>query len=206
MAWQVRMLATVAMCGLGSLALQSAASAACVSSGGLSPEAIAQFQGTPSKLLTQSGAELIRQTRDLAVSSSQTIDGIIGLIASASPEQRASIGTGLGQAATICAARDIATTEALQRAILAITAPEVVTAFRAATGDARTAAVGGAGGAAGGGSLGGSGLGALGGTTSGGSGFGPSTTSLTPNLGFGFSSGSGRTVNLTRRVTSSVSP
>ncbi len=205
MSWRVRVLAAFVLCGVGSPTLPSVASAACVTSGGLSPEAVAQFQGAPSKLLSQPGAELIRQTRDLAVSSRQSIDSIVGLIGSASPEQRAGIGTGLGQAATICASRDIATAESLQRAILAIASPEVVAAFRAATGDARTTAVGGAGGA-GGGALGGSGLASLGGALSGGSGFGPTTTSLTPNSGFGFSSTGGRSVNITRRATMSVSP
>lgn len=152
------------------------------------------------------GAAMISQVRDLATSDVAMVRPLLGLSASASPEQATAIGTGLAQAAAACVRTDPAAAQAIIAAIVQANDPRVETAYRAIAGDLQTFAVG-AGGGGGGGGLGGSGvLGSLGGGGGGRLGVG-NGSSIFPNAGLSFSTGgSSVTLGNTTSLTGQVSP
>ena len=131
--------------------------AACISPAPAGGGAIDSFNAAPAGLLsahTNGGAGLINQVRDLVVSDGRTLGQIVSLVAQASPEQRAAIGTGLAQAAGACVRTEPTTAQAIQEAIVLANNDQLAMAFRATAGDVRTASVG----AGAGGGLGGAGL------------------------------------------------
>lgn len=197
---------------LSSIASVGFAEAACISPAPVNAAAIEAFKANPQGLLSRfpdAGGALVSEIRNIAVSDGSAVAAIAGLMSGSSPAQVGSIGTGLGQAAAICASREPQTAEAIQAAVLAASNSPLMLAFQAVTGDFRTTAVGGGagGGAGGGGSLGGSGTGSTIGNASGG-GLSRTTNSITaPNSVFSFSTGSGQTPTLaTTSAVLSVSP
>ena len=90
----------------------------------LPSSAIHEFLDNPSTLLTQypeGGGGLVAVVRDLAASDPSTLNAIIGLLATANPNQTTAIGTGLGQTALLAVKTDQAYANAIQAALLATT-------------------------------------------------------------------------------------
>jgi hypothetical protein len=147
------------LAGIGALAIVAStvltAEAACYPSGQELPaQDVSSFLGSPASLLQANpngGAGLISRIRDLAASSPDTLQPLINLLQNANAEQRAAIGTGLGQAATICVRTDQAFATRIQQAVAASGAQEAILAYASTTGGTQTAAVGGGGGGGGGG-------------------------------------------------------
>jgi hypothetical protein len=86
----------------------------------LPPPAIRDFLADPSALLKEypdGGAQMISRVRDLAASDPMTLNAIIGLLATASPNQSTAIGTGLGQVALMAVKSDQAYANQIQEAI-----------------------------------------------------------------------------------------
>ena len=86
----------------------------------LSPPAIQDFLADPSALLKEypdGGAQMISRVRDLAASDPMTLNAIIGLLATANPNQSTAIGTGLGQVALMAVKSDQAYANQIQEAI-----------------------------------------------------------------------------------------
>lgn len=143
---------------------------------------VAQFLANPTQVMAQfqaGGATFISLIRDVAVSNPSALQTIIGLVSGANPDQRAAIGSGLGQAYNIVIKTD--QVYAAQIAAAAVgSAAEVQTAYASATGNSSITSTGGGGGDAGGGSGGTTGAGTgSGGAPSGGSNTGTTTTSST---------------------------
>ena len=86
----------------------------------LPPPAIQDFLADPSALLKEypdGGAQMISRVRDLAASDPMTLNAIIGLLATANPNQSTAIGTGLGQVALMAVKSDQAYANQIQEAI-----------------------------------------------------------------------------------------
>ncbi|SIR47625.1 hypothetical protein [Bosea sp. TND4EK4] len=204
---------TLAAAALAFAATFGSAQAACVSPSPASPAAIEAFKANPQAFLArfpEAGGALVSEVRNLATSDASVIAALAGMSRGSTPGQAGSIGTGLAQAAAICASREPQTAQLIQTSALGTDSASLILAFQAAAGDVRTTAVGaGAGGAAGGGgSLGGAGLGQGGGSSGGGGGFTRTSDSSTvAGSAFSFSTGSGIAPTLTtRRAVTSVSP
>jgi hypothetical protein len=114
---------------------------------------IQQFLANPAGLLTQfqndpnAVADLTKEVRDLAASDPQTLNALIGLLSSATPEQASAIGTGLGQAAEMAINSDPAYATLIQTDVVAARSNPALVAFSAVVGgDIKlAAATGGAG-------------------------------------------------------------
>lgn len=81
---------------------------------------IKDFLADPAALLKQypdGGALMISRVRDLAASDPATLKEIVGLLASANPNQSTAIGTGLGQVALMAVKTDQAYANEIQEAI-----------------------------------------------------------------------------------------
>jgi hypothetical protein len=145
-------LAIISVLGVG-----EAAQAACYGSGQqLPPRVVSQFMNEPGKLLTQfpsGGAQMISLIRDLVASDPGTLALVTELNAKANPDQVEAIGTGLGQAALVCARTAQAFSDEIQRVTIAANNKPMTQAFGAVMGDQflglATPAVGGGGGATG---------------------------------------------------------
>lgn len=115
---------------------------------------IQQFLANPSTLLTQfpnGGPDLIKEVRDLAASDPKTLNALIGLLASANPDQAGAIGTGLGQAAELAVPVDPTYADQIQTAVVAANSNFALVAFSAVVGgDIKLAAATGGGGGGGG--------------------------------------------------------
>ncbi|MCM2477818.1 hypothetical protein HGO38_30695 [Rhizobium sp. CG5] len=110
------------------------------------------FIASPASLLSENptgGLPMSSRVRALSGSSADTLDLIISLVAQASPEQKAAIGSGLARAARACAAVNPEYAALIQEKVAGVTDPAVITAFLAASNEVQTAALGA--GAAGGG-------------------------------------------------------
>ena len=86
----------------------------------LPPPAIQDFLADPSALLKEypdGGAQMISRVRDLAASDPMTLNAIVGLLATANPNQSTAIGTGLGQVALMAVKSDQAYANQIQEAI-----------------------------------------------------------------------------------------
>jgi hypothetical protein len=172
----------------------SLAHAACAMPAPLNAAQVQEFIANSGSLLTRhasGGTAMVAEVRNLVSSDANTLSPIMSLLKDATPSQQSAIGTGLGQASSMCLAREPATTQAIQRAIVAADSAGVSLAFQAVTGDTRTTAVGG-GGDGGGGGLGGAGVGPGGaGVGAGGSGSGAATSSnsTVTNATFAFGGG-----------------
>jgi hypothetical protein len=187
---------------LGFVALMSVAPslahAACAVPAPLNSAQVQEFIANSGSLLTRhasGGTAMVAEVRNLVSSDANTLSPIMSLLKDATPSQQSAIGTGLGQASSMCLVRESATTQAIQRAIVAADNAGVSLAFQAVTGDTRTTAVGG-GGDGGGGGLGGAGVGPGGAVGAGGSGSGVATSSnsTVANATFAFGGGGGSSV------------
>lgn len=111
----------------------------------LSPDSISSFLNDPEALLTNNpvgGYGLAREVRNLSGSDDQTIDEIVSLAETASPEQVAAVGAGLAQAATACITSSPEVSEAIQLAIAESENLALISTFAAATGNTQVAALG----------------------------------------------------------------
>jgi hypothetical protein len=98
------------------------------------------------------GPALSAQIRDLVKSDPATLDAIVGLLASATPDQASAIGVGLGQAAELVVNSDNAFATRIQTAIVNSKNDSALVAFSAVVGgDIKLAAAGPGGGGGGGG-------------------------------------------------------
>ena len=101
---------------------------------------IQQFLANPAGLLTQyqndpAGlANLTKEVRDLAASDPQTLNDLIGLLTSATPDQASAIGTGLGQAAEMAINSDPAYATQIQTAVVGARSNPALVAFTAIVG------------------------------------------------------------------------
>jgi len=122
----------------------------------LSPEELSKLQGAPASLFlnaqggTLGNAELISKVRDLVTSDKAALKVIIEALKLASAEEKAAIGTALGQAAQACLTAEAAYAAEIQEALAASSDQSAILAFSAVTGNVPIGAAGGAGGAAGG--------------------------------------------------------
>ncbi len=149
--------------GAALLAMASPGLASCYNEKQQLPaQQIANFLSDPQQLLKGSGGQLVSRVRDLVASDPATLNAILGLLPNATPEQKASIGSGLGQSARICVRTDQAFAAQIQQAVVDNGDREMILAYQATTGDTLIAAGESAGGA-GGGSAGAAGGGAGGG-------------------------------------------
>jgi hypothetical protein len=120
----------------------------------MSPQAVQQFLSNPAALLTQypnGGAQMITAVRDLAASDPQTLDALIGLLKTATPDQASAIGTALGQVALMAVGPDQAYAIQIQTVVASSGNTSALVAFSAVVGgDIKLAATGngGAGGGA----------------------------------------------------------
>ncbi len=170
----VRSPPSATMIGLAALltALGAAPSLASCYAPGQQPKAtIAELQGSLTKLLggdaEKNASAIIATVRDLAATDPGSLSFILANLAAAGESQRASIGTGLGQAATICQRNDLAFAADIPTQLLvadqSINDKAAEAAFALATGQQPIGASGGGGGGGGSGSVSG---GASGGQTS----------------------------------------
>jgi hypothetical protein len=99
---------------------------------------IQQFLANPAAWLAQypssGGADLTKAVRDLAASDPQTLNALIGLLASATPDQASAIGTGLGQAAEMAINSDPAYATQIQTAVVGARSNPALVAFSAVVG------------------------------------------------------------------------
>lgn len=196
----------------------SHAHAACTAPAAATPESIAGIKANPGLLIqnnSNGSAGLVTAVRNLAASDGSTVQPILGLVSGLTGDSVSSIGTGLAQAAALCVRTDTDAAITIQEAVIATNNEALITAFRAAVGDVRTAAVGPA--AAGtsvgaGGGLGGSGILSGPTTVANARPFGTSTSSLFANPGASFPTiGSSFTLSTNNSrtfqvISSSVSP
>jgi hypothetical protein len=127
-------LATILMLNVG-----EAAQAACYSAGQQLPaQVVSRFTNDPGRLLTQfpdGGPQMISLIRDLVASDPGTLLLITGLNAEANTDQAEAIGTGLGQAALVCARTAQAFADEIQRVTIAANNKPMTQAFGAVMGD-----------------------------------------------------------------------
>jgi hypothetical protein len=122
---------------------------------GLSAEAVQQFLSDPAGLLAaypNGGAQMIARVKDLAATDPATVNGILGTLKAATPDQASAIGTALGQVAMLAVSTDQAFATDLQTKIAETGNVSAITAFSAVVGgDIKLAAATGPGAGAGGG-------------------------------------------------------
>ncbi|WP_194483067.1 hypothetical protein [Alsobacter metallidurans] len=107
--------------------------------------ALDAFSTSPTGILTsnpQGGGLLVKQVRDLLLANTDLAQSMLALAATANPDQRSSIGAAMGQVTLACAKAQPEVAQRLQEVVLAVANPDVLSAFRQATGDVSTAAVG----------------------------------------------------------------
>jgi hypothetical protein len=113
-----------------------------------------QFQADPAQVLADfpiGGPLMISLIRQLAIADHADLALIIGLLATANPDQANAIGTGLGQAALASVTADQAYANAIQTALAAANNQTASLAFAAVMGDQGIGATGAGGGGGGGG-------------------------------------------------------
>lgn len=182
----------------------------CLASGAPAQSAIDAFKADPTSILQSGSADIVKNIRAFVATDATAASNVIkDILPKADPAMRGVIAAGLGQAASICGGRNPNAASEIQRVVLASGDSDFINAFRAASGDIRTAAVGAGGGGAGGGlggSLGGAGVINGFGQTGRGSTFGPigGFSLSNPAGGTTFSSGS-LSVTYMQRASSSVS-
>jgi hypothetical protein len=182
----------------------SAAETACFSGPAKMSEAqVDAFLATPSSLFSEfpgGGLPLSTRIRSLAGSDARALAPLVGLVASANPQQISAIGAGLARVARACQVVNPEYAATVQENVASLENEALEVAFEAASQDVQTAAVGGTagqGGAQGGGAVGGGGGsvgggGAIGGGGSAGGGsVGGGGTSSSGNSSGSFSVGGG---------------
>jgi hypothetical protein len=116
-----------------------AAQAACYGAGQLLPtQVVSRFLNDPAKLLSQfpnGGPQMISLIRDLVASEPGSLPLIAELNDKANIEQVQAIGTGLGQAALVCARNAQAFSDEIQRVTIAASNKPMIQAFGAVMGD-----------------------------------------------------------------------
>ena len=130
---------------------------------------VQQFNANPQQILQQfpnGGAAMISQLREIAIADPKSLDAIMGLIPNASKDQKAAIGSALGQAAKVVVKTDQAYANDILQAIAKTKDQDVFLAYSGVAPDQGTAATGGGGAGGGGGGVGGQ-TNALAGTPSG---------------------------------------
>lgn len=140
--------------GGGGAHAQEAPSACFVSPARLSDADISAFLGNPNALLVvnpNGGLPMSSRVRSLSGSSADAVRALIGLVPSATIEQRAAIGSGLARAARACARPSPLYAAFIQEQVAGLDSAELIAAFLAASEEVQTAAIAGAGGAAAGG-------------------------------------------------------
>jgi len=113
-----------------------------------------QFQADPAQVLADfptGGPLMISLIRQLAIADHADLPLIIGLLATANPDQANAIGTGLGQAALASVTADQAYAYEIQTALAATNNQTASLAFAAVMGDQAIGATGAGGGGGGGG-------------------------------------------------------
>ena len=139
---------------LASLAAVASSSASCFPQGQQPKATTAELEASLTALLsggdTNGASAVISSVRDLAAADPAALSFILAKLPTANDAQRSSIGTGLGQAATICQRADVAYATDIQTQLLAadksIANQAAETAFALATGQQPIGAVGGGGG------------------------------------------------------------
>jgi len=120
---------------------------------------VQQFNANPQQILQQfpnGGAAMISQLREIAIADPKSLDAIMGLIPNASKDQKAAIGSALGQAAKVVVKTDQAYANDILQAIAKTKDQDVFLAYSGVAPDQGTAATGGGGaGGGGGGGVGG---------------------------------------------------
>jgi hypothetical protein len=120
------------------IALGGMAHAACLDPGQQLPaDAVNAFNNNPTSLLQQfpdGGNAMASRIRDLAASDTGTLLFISQLAGSANAAQKAAIGAGLGQAATMCGGIDRSHGNLIQQAVVQTGDRAVVTAYAGVTG------------------------------------------------------------------------
>lgn len=129
----------------------------------LGDKEIADFVAAPTKLLTDNpagGLPMSNRVRELAGSSSNATDQLIGLTKTANDGQKSAIAAGLARAVSACGTVNPDYASLIQNAVAGLGDPAVIAAFAQATDDIKVAAVGapGASSFAGGGATGADGL------------------------------------------------
>ncbi len=117
-------------------------------------ERISAFLANPPALLTQyalGGGGLSGEVRAMVATSSATLEAVMSIVASASPNQRIAIASGLASAALACVQVRPDVAGAIQARVATIGDPEFLSAFVNTTGGTATAAFAGIGGGGGGG-------------------------------------------------------
>jgi len=119
----------------------------------MSQQAVEQFLSNPGALLDQyknGGPQMIAAVRDLAASDPRTLDALIGLLKTATPDQASAIGTALGQVALMAVGPDQAYAVQIQTVVAASGNTSALVAFSAVVGgDIKLAATGAGGGGGG---------------------------------------------------------
>ena len=135
--------------------------AVCFTTGGhLPPEQLAALERSAASLFlnAQGGplglAELITKVRDLVTSDKAALKQVMEALKFATAEEKAAIGTALGQAAQACLSTDAGYSADIQQALAESTDQDAILSFAAVTGNVPIGATGG-GGAAGAGAAGG---------------------------------------------------
>jgi hypothetical protein len=182
----------------------------------LSTQAITDFTGNPSQILSQfpnGGAQMIARLRDLLASDPATLSAIVALIANANKEQKAAMGAALAQAAKLYAGIDPTFAVQIQRGVANTQDQEVILAFAAAAGDLPIAAgvgggfsAGGVGGQTGPFALRGLGGGAIEGIGGGDNVASGQFTGISGNAAAAGTSSNGTNSNTSNNTSNSVSP
>lgn len=171
----------------------SAAETACFTGPAkLSDAEVQAFLAAPASLLSEfpsGGLPLSTRVRSLAGSDAASLDPILALLASATPSQVSSIGSGLARVARACQAINPEYAATIQEKVASLDNDALEVAFQTASQEVQTAAVGGIGGAGGGATGGGGAIG--GGGTAGGGSAGGGGTSSSGNSSGSFSVGGG---------------
>jgi hypothetical protein len=179
----------------------------------LPAQSVSDFLNNPSQFLqdaknAEGGADMIALVRDFVASNPAALPAVIALLDKASPAQQTAIGTGLGQAASLCIRPDPTFAADIQTQLAGTTSDAAKNAYAAVTGNQPIRSVAGGGGVSGG-SSGGSTGGTLGSPTTGtaftqfssNSILNTSTNFFTGSTGSAGSAGTGGTTS-----TTSVSP
>lgn len=144
-----------AICGFMLTSVPLATAAVYSSRQALPADTIQQFLANPAGLLSQfpnGGPLMITKVRDLAASDPATVDALMALLKSASPDQASAIGTALGQVALMAVSTDQGFATDLQTKIAQAGNVPALVAFSAVVGgDIKLAAAGGPGTGIGGG-------------------------------------------------------
>lgn len=128
-----------ALASILTLSIGQAAQAACYGPGQQLPaQVVSRFMNDPARMLTQfpdGGPQMISLIRDLVASDPGALPLIAELNTKANTDQVQSIGTGLGQAALVCARTARAFSDEIQRVTIAANNKPMTQAFGAVMGD-----------------------------------------------------------------------